>query len=260
MMILNILTKLLYVADMKTCLIISTLLVTCSSEPHCSKFHYEEKLLEKMIRTEILVENMKKQMDTIETRVTEALAKLNENTVKWNGEIEAMQENSNTSLQLVQEKASDLDKNMQEVQDLKAKIVSLKIAFNARNIKNKSPAVGDTIVFTDILLNFGEAYNSDSGVFTAPFGGIYLFTVQLCISASLYIDYGLVVDNVYMDTARYNIGTGYCVCFKLSTTVHVKTGNKVFVKVVSRSGSGIILHHSNSHYSTSFSGVRIQTD
>jgi hypothetical protein len=79
-----------------------------------------------MIRTEILVENMKKQIDDIETKVTGALAKLNEDTVTWKGEIESMQDNSNTSLQLLQEKAkSVLDKNMQEMQDLKGNMFYL---------------------------------------------------------------------------------------------------------------------------------------
>jgi hypothetical protein len=108
---------------MKTYLIILTVIVACSSEPQCSKFHYEEELLEKMIRTEILVENMKKQMDDIETRVTRALAKLNEDTTTWKGEIETMQESSKANLITLQEKAkSELDKNMQAVQDLKGNL------------------------------------------------------------------------------------------------------------------------------------------
>jgi hypothetical protein len=143
---------------------------------------------------------------------------------------------------------------------ISAKVVSPKIAFNARNIKNSKPGAGDTIVFTDILLNLGEAYNSNTGVFTVPLGGIYLFTAQLCVHVSQYIDFGLVVDNVYMDIARYRDNSGYICCFTLTTTVHIKSGNKVWVKVISRTGSGTILFHDDSHYWTSFSGVLIHTD
>jgi hypothetical protein len=108
---------------MKTYLIIPIVIVACSSEPHCSKFHYEEKLLEKMIRTEMFVENMKKQIDDIEARVTGALAELKEDTVTWKGEIETMQESSEANLITLQEKAkSELDKNMQAVQDLKGNL------------------------------------------------------------------------------------------------------------------------------------------
>lgn len=38
-----------------------------ATEPHCSKFHYEEQLLEKMIRTEFKVEQMEKRaMETFD--------------------------------------------------------------------------------------------------------------------------------------------------------------------------------------------------
>ncbi|XP_060582039.1 heavy metal-binding protein HIP-like [Ruditapes philippinarum] len=246
---------------MKTYLIIITVIVACSSEPHCSKFHYEEKMLEKMIRTEILVENMKKQIDDMETRITGALAKLSEDTATWKGEIETMQESSKTNLITLQEKAkSELDKNMQAVQDLKDKVVSPNIAFHAKNIKNGSPANGETIVFTDILLNLGESYNTDTGVFTVPLGGIYLFTVQLCIDQSKRIDYGLVVDGVYMDIARHQDNYSSVCCFKLTTTIPVQSGKKVWVKVISQTSSGQILFHTDTNYWTSFSGVLIHTD
>jgi hypothetical protein len=127
-------------------------------------------------------------------------------------------------------------------------------------VKNHSPANGNTIVFTDIVLNLGESYNTNTGVFTVPIGGIYLFTVQLCYDQSMYIDYGLVVDGVYMDIARYQDNYSSVCCFKLTTTVSVKSGNKVWVKVIYRSGSGYILHHTDTNYWTSFSGVLIHTD
>ncbi|XP_060582041.1 uncharacterized protein LOC132738551 isoform X2 [Ruditapes philippinarum] len=253
--------QLFYVTIMKTYLIILIVVVVCSSEPHCSKFHYEEKLLEKMIRTEILVENMKKQIDDIEARVTGAIAKLNEDTAKWKGEIETMQESSKANLITLQEKAkSELDKNMQAVEDLKDKVVSPNIAFHAKNVKNDKPVTGTTIVFTDILLNLGESYNTNTGVFTVPLGGIYLFTVQLCIDQSKYIDTGLVVDNVYMDVARHRDNYYSVCCYKLTTTISVQSGNRVWVKVINEPNSGSILYHSDTNYWTSFSGVLIHTD
>jgi hypothetical protein len=140
------------------------------------------------------------------------------------------------------------------------KVVSPNIAFHAKNMKNENPVAGDTIVFTDIVLNLGDSYNTDTGVFTVPLGGIYLFTVQLCIYNNKQINYGLVVDGVYMDLAKYHDNSGSVCCYKLTTTISVKSGNKVWVKVISRSGSGQILHHSDTYYWTSFSGVLIHTD
>jgi len=41
--------------------------ITTSREPHCSKFHYEEQLLEKVIRWEIKVEHLVAEVDKIKT-------------------------------------------------------------------------------------------------------------------------------------------------------------------------------------------------
>jgi SMC interacting uncharacterized protein involved in chromosome segregation len=71
-----------------------------------------------MIKTEIIVENMKKQVDDIEARVTGALAKLSEDTETWKGEIEALQENSANLITLQEKAKSELDKNIQAVKDL----------------------------------------------------------------------------------------------------------------------------------------------
>jgi hypothetical protein len=140
------------------------------------------------------------------------------------------------------------------------KVVQPNITFHAKNVKNNSPVAGNTIVFTDIVLNIGESYSSDTGEFTVPLGGIYLFTVQLCIYNNKQIDYGLVVDGKYKDVARYHDNYGSVSCFKLTTTVSVKSGNKVWVKVIYRGGSGVILYHSDTNYWTSFSGVLIHID
>ena len=127
-------------------------------------------------------------------------------------------------------------------------------------MRNKVPRIGATILFRDVLLNLGEAYNSDTGVFTAPYGGIYLFTVQLCIGHSRYTDYGLVVDGVYRDVARYDNNYAGVSCHKLTTTVLLKSGNKVWVKVITTTGRNMILEHSDSNFRTSFSGVLIHTN
>ena len=39
-----------------------------SDERHCSKFHYEEKLLEKMVRMEIQMEKLQEQLDIIKQK------------------------------------------------------------------------------------------------------------------------------------------------------------------------------------------------
>jgi len=45
-------------------------------EPKCSKYHYEEQVLERTIRTEIKVESIKEQVDSILGRVEQTLIAL----------------------------------------------------------------------------------------------------------------------------------------------------------------------------------------
>jgi hypothetical protein len=76
------------------------------------------------------------------------------------------------------------------------KVVSPNIAFHAKNVKNNNPVAGNTIVFTDIILNLDDSYNSDTGVFTVSLGGIYLFTVQFFLKIKvnvLIMDWSLMV-------------------------------------------------------------------
>jgi hypothetical protein len=60
------------------------------SEPECSKFHYEEQTLNKMIRQEIAMEKLQADMAAIQQQVLDALGKLTETTQQlkddWNYE------------------------------------------------------------------------------------------------------------------------------------------------------------------------------
>jgi hypothetical protein len=60
------------------------------SEPECSRFHYEEKTLNKMIRQEIAMEKLQADMVATQQQVLDALGKLTETTqqfrVDWNNE------------------------------------------------------------------------------------------------------------------------------------------------------------------------------
>lgn len=48
---------------------------------------------------------------------------------------------------------------------------------------------GGPIVFENETANIGNGYNNDTGVFTAPHRGLYLFTLQLCAGrlSNLYL-------------------------------------------------------------------------
>lgn len=54
------------------------------------------------------------------------------------------------------------------------------VAFSAEGIGNATLLTNQTIVFTNLILNIGDAYNSSTGIFTAPVNGLYMFSVQMC--------------------------------------------------------------------------------
>ena len=55
------------------------------------------------------------------------------------------------------------------------------VVFNAHSVTTYSPPTGQPVVFTTVISNIGDAYNSSTGKFTAPVNGTYSFTVQLCV-------------------------------------------------------------------------------
>ncbi|XP_053378626.1 coadhesin-like [Mercenaria mercenaria] len=64
------------------------------------------------------------------------------------------------------------------------------VIFNAYNVTDLSPAAGQTMIFSNIVVNEGGAYSASTGEFTAPVDGTYSFSAQLCIvhQKNLYFD------------------------------------------------------------------------
>ncbi len=51
-------------------------------------------------------------------------------------------------------------------------VISEKVAFFARNAEIQTDKV---LIFRDVTMNHGNAYNRTTGSFTAPLGGVYVF-------------------------------------------------------------------------------------
>lgn len=64
----------------------------------------------------------------------------------------------------------------------------------------------ETVVFDEITLNEGNAYNKTSGIFTTPFDGLYSFTLTSSKGGKLFITE--IVKNGHLISYDYNDGRG----------------------------------------------------
>ncbi|XP_052788479.1 semaphorin-5A-like [Mya arenaria] len=134
---------------------------------------------------------------------------------------------------------------------------SATVLFRAREVADYTlSTINQTIIFSEMLFNVGEGYNSSTGKFTAPVTGIYLFTVNLCPLRSGYIFYAVVAkEDVVANGHSFNV-SGYN-CVSGNTIVQINANDIVYVK--STYNLDKLLHNElHDRYdakSNSFSGV-----
>ncbi|XP_045191002.2 uncharacterized protein LOC123547815 [Mercenaria mercenaria] len=240
------------------------------SEPHCSKFHYEEKLLEKMIRLEIFVEAMKMEIDESRKQVTTTLGNLQtERSSTWEKTLLTVKETGVTTLNsVIQETKTQVQEELKVLaaekerwnKGLKECVKMPEVVlFSARRPKQSTATRGQTIIFTEIILNKGDAYNKENGVFTAPYTGVYTFTVQFCVYPGKYVDFAFMANDKPFKITRINRhSASYFSCYSSDAMTIVDKNESVKIQIVSSSGSGILLGESDTNHWNIFSGRFIQ--
>ncbi|XP_053385405.1 uncharacterized protein LOC128550433 [Mercenaria mercenaria] len=103
------------------------------------------------------------------------------------------------------------------------------VAFNAYGVTDISPNKGQTMVFSTVLTNKGDSYNSSTGVFVAPRNGTYIFHAQMCISRSKHMHFDIMVERTSYATA-YGYAYNSCECPSIQAVVELKTKERVFVQ------------------------------
>ncbi|XP_060597909.1 uncharacterized protein LOC132751714 [Ruditapes philippinarum] len=221
------------------------------SEPECSKFHYEEQTLNKMIRQEIAMEKLQTDMASTQQQVIDALGKLTETTQQlrddWN--------NERTNLKRVTNEL--MEENNKSVRNFAAEIERLKghsVIFRSNDIADLSPTSGKTFVFKTTSLNQGLGYSNRTGIFTAPVAGTYMFSIQLCVEGSHELFYALVVDNENIKIGSF-YDTRITTCYNTDTVVVLAKYSNVQVKCLA---SPCRLHSSGVYWNT-FSGVLLKS-
>ncbi|XP_052761744.1 heavy metal-binding protein HIP-like [Mya arenaria] len=144
--------------------------MTVASEPSCpacSKYDYEEKVLERMIRMEFAFEKVLKE-NKIESETVE----------------------------------QDLTRIKEENEH---QIATPLVYFNAYSPQTSSLSTGEVIVYKTVDTNQGDGYSSTTGKFTAPARGLYLLVMHTCTKSNNYANLhmlkegSVLIASVYFD-------------------------------------------------------------
>ncbi|XP_060566009.1 cerebellin-3-like, partial [Ruditapes philippinarum] len=103
------------------------------------------------------------------------------------------------------------------------------IVFIAKNVTYKNLVNGGTVIFGSTLVNEGNAYNTSTGIFTAPVNGTYSFSIQMCSYKQKQVVLHLIVDGTTYATV-YVYDNGSFPCNSADTVAVLHEHSKVFVK------------------------------
>ncbi|XP_052779444.1 collagen alpha-2(VIII) chain-like [Mya arenaria] len=186
-----------------------------------------EQLLEKMVRMELNVEAMHKEMQQARDQVTSGLS-----------DLDAMKQTVGAMQTYITDNTSKSD---------------TAVAFNAHTIVDKSPATGQVLVFSNPLFNIGEAYDSGAGIFTTPVSGVYIFSAHFCLHNAKHWYYAFMKENDVVVVKGHKYESGTHVCEMASAVVLLLQNERLWIEC--RSGSTDDQFYSDANHRSSFSGA-----
>ncbi|XP_060586448.1 uncharacterized protein LOC132742139, partial [Ruditapes philippinarum] len=143
-----------------------------------------------------------------------------------------------------------------EVDSCKKIRCSTHVVFKAKGVTNRSPAIGETVRFGSTLINEGNAYNTATGIFTAPVGGIYSFSTQICAVTNHEISLEIIVDGVPHAKLFVYDKDSYP-CDSTDTVAVLHKQSKVWVKFTFGSTANVTSIFEHSYRMNSFSGYLV---
>ncbi|XP_045206954.2 uncharacterized protein LOC123559205 [Mercenaria mercenaria] len=243
--------------------------MVAANEPVCSRFDYEEKLLEKMVRSEIkleqMVEEMKKTKEsvaTIATNMQQRAENMESNSIRLQGltnetltrfgEDISKEKNKLTALltKALTRFTEDIAEEKNKLTALAEKMTPVPVvAFNARRSSTVTVSSGGTVVFDTVLMNEREGYDRAAGIFTAPHNGLYYFAAHVCNQGNTGVNYAIVVDNNQITSSTQYDNDNVYSCSSVNTVVMMKSADRAWIKCLSSSN----FHH-DAHRWNSFVG------
>ncbi|XP_078317830.1 uncharacterized protein LOC111105585 [Crassostrea virginica] len=132
----------------------------------------------------------------------------------------------------------------------------MNVAFSAGISSGADGWSGSTLVFPDVIYSEGKGYDSNTGVFTAPTEGTYLFYISTLSAYQKYNYFDIVLNGSakvrsmgWYDSGRtigiHQTGTNLVI-------LYLTTGDRVWVK--RGGGTG---YHSNKEHVCTFSGIKL---
>ncbi|XP_052761365.1 uncharacterized protein LOC128204068 [Mya arenaria] len=228
--------------------------MTKASEPSCpacSKYDYEEKLLERMIRMEFAYEKVLKENKDVSKTVEQDLTRIKEEnerlyatvqTLKDQQEqaerrlfslMEEVERNQSSTLEKI---VSDANKTIAAFNDMKDQIATPLVYFHARSPQTASLSTGEVIVYKSVETNQGNGYSSTTGKFTAQVRGLYFFFKHTCTLPTTYALLQIVKEGSVLIASNHYDKDHYT-CTSSQAFVQLDAGETIWVQCSSGGSS-----------------------
>ena len=119
----------------------------------------------------------------------------------------------------------------------------------------QSVSIGDTILFQEIVQNEGKGYNKNTGIFTAPVTGTYLFTVQVCLYSNKRLSVSIVANGTAITAGHFGEKDWGAICHLTDGQAFVQAEEEVKVLVTYANPGSVIYPDQKDTRWTFFSGV-----
>ena len=115
------------------------------------------------------------------------------------------------------------------------------------------------MIFSTIIQNIGDGYDSSTGVFTASVNGTFVFNVQFCVHANKWAQFQLAVDrsdNLILTFRHRN--SDHADVMGTSIAHYLSEGQKVWVQSYTYTGpSSNLFEHTSTDCWNQFSGALV---